>query len=246
MIKFKITYIFHNCFVLDIGALSIVFDIPAQRFRMRRTLSALEDAIRGRDVIVFFSHSHLDHFAPDYMDVCDCAKSVMAVLADDIGEMYQNICFDNTIVVEPDEKYFFESLKIETLMSNDLGVAFMIETVEGLKIYNGGDLACWDWESSSYAEQKFANTFFENAVDRISEFGSHIAFSNVERRLESLAGGPLLVKKVQPHIFVPTHSLGRTEWLDGLHERLGIESRRYFNYRRPGDYSMFEVMPSEF
>lgn len=245
MIKFKITYIFHNCFVLDVGNMSIVFDIPAERFRMRKALTALQEAICGRDVVVFFSHSHLDHFAVDYMAVCDCANSVKAVMADDIEDMYQDTFFESALVVEPDEKYVFADLKIETLLSNDLGVAFMIETAEGLKIYNGGDLACWDWESSSEAEQKYAKSFFENAADRISEFGSQIVFSNVERRLESLAGGPLLVKKVQPYIFVPTHALGRTEWLDGLHERLGIEPCRYFNYRRPGDFGEFEISPSK-
>ncbi|MBI9110387.1 MBL fold metallo-hydrolase [Maridesulfovibrio ferrireducens] len=242
--KIKITYIFHNCFVLDVGKLSIVFDIPAQRFRMSRARSILEEAVCGRDVVIFFSHSHLDHFAPDYMDVCGGANSVKAVLSDDIEEMYPDIFFENALVVEPDQKYVFENLKIETLMSNDLGVAFMIETVEGVKIYNGGDLACWDWESSSEADQKFTRDFFDKAADRIAGFGSHIVFSNVDRRLESLAGGPFLVEAVKPQVFIPTHALGRTAWLEGIHERLGIESRKCFSYRRAGDVASFDILLS--
>ena len=237
-----VTHIFHNCFVLDVGDISFVFDIPAKRFRVRRVLAAIEKAVAGRDVVAFFSHSHLDHFAPDYLDVCAGAKSLRAVISDDIEEMYPEMIFKDALIAQPDETYVFEGIKIETLMSNDLGVAFLIETAEGVRIYNGGDLACWDWDSSIEAQRKWTRNFFENGVDKVANFKPHIVFSNVERRLSDLAGAPFLIEKAKPQYFIPTHALGRTQWLEGIHERLGIADTKCFNYRWPGDLDHFELV----
>jgi L-ascorbate metabolism protein UlaG (beta-lactamase superfamily) len=236
-----ITHIFHNCFVLDVGDSSYVFDIPADRFRTSKTAKALRTAIKGKDVTALFTHSHLDHFAPDYAEICDVANSLKAVISDDIEEMYPDLSLEDTLVVEPDEKYSFNGLGIETMMSNDLGVAYIFSTPERLKVYNGGDLACWDWETSSLAERNFTRNFYDDALRKIVSSKVQVAFSNVDRRLHNLAGGPLLVETVKPQVFVPTHAFGRTEWLQGIHERLGLEESRCFEYRRPGDKECFQV-----
>ncbi|WP_432736577.1 MBL fold metallo-hydrolase [Maridesulfovibrio sp. FT414] len=239
--KICITHIFHNCFVLDAGASCYVFDIPSERFRTTKALEALQRAVAARDVIAFFTHSHTDHFAPDYHDVCSGATSLKAVISDDIEEMFPNMCFRDVLVVEPDAKYEFEGLGIETMMSNDLGVAYIIRTPERLKIYNGGDLACWDWDNASLAERNFVRNFFRDAVRKVASEKVHVTFSNVDRRLSNLAGGPQFVEVVQPQVFVPTHAFGRTEWLDGIHAKLGLDESKCFTYRRAGDSRYFDI-----
>ncbi len=237
----RLIHIFHNCFVLESGDVSFVFDIPAERFRSRKSFEALQEVLSGRKVIAFFSHSHLDHFAPDYREVCAGAKSLQAVLSDDIEEMYPDLDFRECLIVEPDETYEFSGISIETMMSNDLGVAFLFSTPEGLRVYNGGDLACWDWETASRNELDFTRSFFQEAVQRVKAYGVHVAFSNVDRRLESLAGGPQLVREVNPQVFVPTHALGRTQWLERVHKMLVMENRECFAYRRTGDAKTYEI-----
>ncbi|ACS79792.1 MBL fold metallo-hydrolase [Maridesulfovibrio salexigens] len=237
----RIVHIFHNCFVIDAGENCYVFDIPADRFRSKKVLSALQESLAGRKVTVFFSHSHLDHFAPDYREVCASAASLQAVISDDIEEMYPDLDFSDALIVEPDEKYDFHELEIETLMSNDLGVAFLFSDAGGLRVYNGGDLACWDWETASQNELDFTRSFFRSAVDRVVDYGVQIAFSNVDRRLESLAGGGELARAVKPQVFVPTHSFGRTQWLQGIHERMGIAEENCFIYRRIGDVQSYDI-----
>ncbi|TIH19963.1 hypothetical protein D0S45_01095 [Marinifilum sp. JC120] len=239
--EIRLVHIFHNCFVLEAGEDSYVFDIPAQRFRSNKVLSALQEVLAGRKVTAFFSHSHLDHFAPDYREVCAGAASLKAVISDDIEEMYPDLDFGDALIVEPDEKYEFHGLIIETLMSNDLGVAFLFSTPEGLKVYNGGDLACWDWETASQNELDFTRSFFRSAVERVADYGVHVVFSNVDRRLESLAGGPQLAQEIRPQVFVPTHAFGRTQWLAGIHERLGINENNCFSYRRTGDAQIYDI-----
>lgn len=237
----RLIHIFHNCFVLEAGENSYVFDVPAERFRTRKVVSVLQDVLAGRKVTAFFSHSHLDHFAPDYREVCASAESLQAIVSDDIEEMYPDLDFGDALIVEPDEKYELEGLSIETLMSNDLGVAFLFSTPDGLRVYNGGDLACWDWETSSQNELDFTRSFFRAAVKRVADYDVQIAFSNVDRRLDSLAGGGEFVQAVEPQVFVPTHALGRTQWLEGIHERLGIAENRCFIYRRTGDSRLYEI-----
>ena len=236
-----ITHIFHNCFVLDAGDICYVFDIPAERFRPAKSVAALQKTIAGRNVVAFFSHSHLDHFAPDYAELCSSAKSLNAIISDDIEEMYPDIKSSNSIIVEPDTVYEYAGLQIETLMSNDLGVAFLFTTEEGLRVYNGGDLANWDWNTASSAERHFTRNFFREAVSVVASKNVHITFSNVDRRLDNLAGAPEFVQVVDPQVFVPTHALGRTKWLEGIHEKLGIPEGKCFTYRRAGDSSYFEV-----
>ncbi|HAS89883.1 MAG TPA: hypothetical protein DCS48_11355, partial [Desulfovibrio sp.] len=186
-------------------------------------------------------HSHLDHFAPDYREVCAGAESLQAIISDDIEEMYPDLDFSDALIVEPDEKYEWKGLSIETLMSNDLGVAFLFSAPDGLRVYNGGDLACWDWETSSQAGLDFTRSFFRDAVKRVADYKPYIVFSNVDRRLESLAGGAQLAQAVTPQVFVPTHALGRTQWLAGIYERLGIAEDRCFTYRRTGDSRLYEI-----
>ncbi|NDV27323.1 MBL fold metallo-hydrolase [Desulfovibrio sp. JC010] len=238
----RLVHIFHNCFVLEAGDTSYVFDIPAERFRSKKVLAALQEAVAGRNVVVFFSHSHTDHFAPDYREVCSAANSLQAVISDDIEEMHPDLDFGNALIVEPDEKYELNGLSIETLMSNDLGVAFLFRTVEGLKVYNGGDLACWDWETASQPELDFTRSFFREAVARVKGYGPHVVFSNVDRRLESLAGGPQLAQAVNPQVFVPTHVFGRAQWLKVIHETLGIVEENCFTYRRTGDSENYDIL----
>ncbi|WP_415718121.1 MBL fold metallo-hydrolase [Maridesulfovibrio sp.] len=237
----RLTHIFHNCFVLEAGPFCYVFDIPAERFRGKKVQTALRETLAGRDVIAFFSHSHLDHFAPDFREVCCSASSLKAIISDDIEEMYPGLDFGDALVVEPDEIYQFAGMEIETLMSNDLGVAFLFRTPQGLKVYNGGDLACWDWETSSQNGLDFTRAFFNTAVDKVCAYSVHVAFSNVDRRLKSLAGGPQLAQTVQAQVFVPTHALGRTQWIGGIHERLGISRHNCFEYRHAGDAQVFEI-----
>ncbi len=239
MNEVEIIHIFHNCFVLKTPGCVLVFDVPAERFRMRSHLAALEKAVMGENIKAFISHSHTDHFDPDLRKTCTGAASLDIVASDDVVDMYPAFDGDDVLVVEPDEQYSLSGIKVETLMSNDLGVAFIISLPEGINIYFGGDLAKWDWEEAPDAQRAFAADFFNGALRRISQHRIHIAFSNLDKRLKSLAGGPELVSKVRPDIFVPTHAFGRTHWLQGINERLGIAEDRCFIYRKAGDSRVF-------
>lgn len=242
MIDVEIIHIFHNCFVLKTETTVFVFDVPAARFRRKSHFKSLKQAIKGEDITVFISHSHTDHFDPELRETCSAAKSLKIIVADDVIDMFPNFCGEDVKVVEPDSLYNFNGFKLKTLMSNDLGVAFIIGLEVGLNIYFGGDLALWDWDNSSEAEKKFVRNFFYESLAKISKQKIHIAFSNLDKRLESLAGGPDFIKYVEPDVFIPTHVFGRTGWLEGIESRLGISRKKCFIYRKTGESAVFKML----
>lgn len=239
----RVTYIFHNCFLLDIGGRTLLFDCPEGKYLKRRAAEALSRKLEGRRVTAFVSHSHDDHFRQDLAVACAGAASADFVVSDDVAEMYPAAVPTGARVVGPDEVYSFSGLVIETLMSNDLGVAYLVE-VSGARVYFGGDLAAWVWETAAEAEQAFTAEFFTRALERIARRPVDIAFTNVDRRLANLAGGPEFARTVRPRLLVPMHAFGRTAWLKEARPLLTAGGSDVFIYDKPGQTLELDLEPS--
>jgi hypothetical protein len=141
-------------------------------------------------------------------------------------------------MVEPDEAYGFGGMVIETLTSNDLGVAFLVE--DGcFRFYYGGDLAEWIWPGAAPAEADFTRKFFRAAMERARDFRPHVAFANADPRLDNLAGGETACRIIGAPVFVPMHTFGETAILDALARNVEGGSSRLFRYARMGDSEPF-------
>lgn len=228
-----VTYVHHNCFVLKTPRRAWLFDYPADDFLSPGASDAVRRAIAGTDLAVFASHGHEDHLNGNLSSVTGPAARVCHVFSDDIPELRPEAVprDGETLIVEPDERYEFRGMRVETLMSNDLGVAFLVEDGE-FRFYFGGDLACWIWEGASPREAEFTRRFFREAMERVRDFRPHVAFCNVDRRLANLAGGEEACRIIDAPLFVPMHSFGRTPWPESLFAGCG---RDLFLYRDCGD-----------
>lgn len=202
----------------------------------------VREAVAGTELAVFISHGHADHLHEDLASVTNTAASVRYVLSDDVEEMRPQAVPGNgeVLSVEPDETYELGGMTIETLMSNDLGVAFLVEDGD-FRFYFGGDLAKWIWGNASEAEASFTTRFFREALERVKAFGPQVAFCNVDKRLPNLAGGDEACRVVAPPIFVPMHTFGETELLQGLRDSLADVDSRLFIYSRPGESESFDI-----
>lgn len=236
----RITYIHHNCFVLAADTRTFLFDCPGDGHLPRGSRGYIRDAIAGTDLMVFVSHGHDDHLNRDLSGITASAASVSFVLSDDIEEMHPEVVPNNGPVrfVEPDETYAFAGLHIETLMSNDLGVAFLVSDGP-FRFYYGGDLAEWIWETASPKEAEFTASYYRESLNRVRQFGPHVAFSNVDGRLANLAGGVEACQIIKPKVFVPMHTFGNVEWLDDFAGRLGPTETELFLYREIGQTAEF-------
>ena len=234
--KIGITYIHHNCFILKTDKRTYLFDFPGEDHLPDGGERRVQEAVAGSDLVVFVSHSHDDHLNDDIASMAATANSVRYVLSDDVEDMRPDVIpqAGEVLIVEPDESYSYGGMSIDTLMSNDLGVAFLVEDGD-FRFYYGGDLAKWVWKSASDREQSATAAFFKEAMERVQAFKPQVAFSNVDKRLENLAGGAEAYRDTGAAVFVPMHTFGDTSYLPAFRELVGEEKTQLFIYGESGD-----------
>ena len=115
----KVTFIEHSGFMVEMEQNVLLFDyyqgeIPS--FDGSKTL------------YVFASHSHADHYDPAIWKLKEQYKDIHYILSDDIKDN------EGAVVMKAHEKKEVAGIEIETLRSNDMGVAFLVK-VEGKTIY---------------------------------------------------------------------------------------------------------------
>ena len=124
----KVIYLDHSGILVELKDYYCIFDY------YKGELPPLD---KEKDVIVFCSHSHNDHYNPLIFDLLD--KSGMcyqAVLANDISDENRLSKIKHSFV-KPDECYqFVGRIQVETLLSNDSGVAFIVKVNRKRKTEN--------------------------------------------------------------------------------------------------------------
>jgi len=235
----EIIYIHHNCFVLGLGRKTFLFDYPDPSHLSQTASQEVIRRIEGTDLTVFISHCHADHFDPDIMHVTSNAARCSYVVSDDVPDMFPGSVPDDALVVEPDQTYDFMGMRIETLESNDLGVAYLIDAQA--RIYHGGDLADWAWGNLPPESLAAGRAFFRDALARLKDRAIDVAFVNLDARLPNLGGGLEFALAVRPLFFVPMHAFGDIAYL-GDH-RAAIEAMHVtpFIYRHTGDVMAVEL-----
>jgi hypothetical protein len=241
-VRISITYIHHNCFVLDTPGRTYLFDYPGDAHLPDGAADLVRLAVAGRDLAVFISHGHDDHMNDHLDSVTATAACVCHVISDDVAELRPGAmpALGETLEVEPDARYSFGSMDVQTLMSNDLGVAYLVED-GGLRFYYGGDLAEWVWPATPLREAEFTRPFFRRAMERVRDFRPHVAFSNTDPRLANLAGGPTACRMAGAQVFVPMHTFGDTASLAGFEAVAREAGSRVFLYARCGDLETFTL-----
>ncbi|QJB56845.1 MBL fold metallo-hydrolase [Pseudodesulfovibrio sp. zrk46] len=242
----SITYIHHSCFVLKTPARAYLFDYPNVSHLPDGAEALVREQVRDTDLFVLISHSHDDHLNDDMVTMAATASSVHYIYPDDVPDMRPGVIPEDAdgIMVEPDETYEYNGLTVETLMSNDLGVAYLVDA-DGFRFYYGGDLAKWIWKTASAQEAAFTANFFKEAMDRVRDFKPHVVFSNVDKRLENLGGGVEAYRQTGAEVFVPMHTFGETDWLPDFRTMVGEETSQLFIYEGPGDGISLSVSVEE-
>ena len=137
----KITHIYHSAFLVTMEESVLLFDWYKR---------SLPEIPADKKLYVFCSHSHEDHYSPQIWDLQKRHTDVTYILDEGIADAAAHPEAD-IVLVRPRQTYRIPadgegtaSLKIITLESTDMGVAFYIET-EGKRLYHAGDLNVWFW-----------------------------------------------------------------------------------------------------
>ncbi len=237
----QIVYIYHSCFCLHIDDKTFLFDLPDNSLLTPELIDLVQAEINDSQLYVFCSHSHEDHYNREIWSLDHYARQTRYVLSEDIQDLFPDTVPDNSLIVEPEDSYSCDDLTIVTLPSNDLGVAYLI-SFQGKNVYYGGDLANWCWPSMPVRAQEITSQFFRECLESLAEYEINIAFSNVDKRLDNMAGGVQCVEILKPDLFVPMHTFGNTEWIEDFHKNIDGSDIEIFQYTSPGDTYNFELL----
>lgn len=197
----KVTYLNHSGILVELKDRYCIFDY------YRGELPLLD---RDKEVIVFCSHVHEDHYNPLIFKLLDERKMCyQAVLANDISDE-NKLSKIKRRFVEPDKCYQFDGgLQVETLLSNDSGVAFIVSSDEGT-IYHSGDLNDWYWEGEPEEDNLELRTIYHAEIGKIKSRHFDLAFVPLDPRLEMYYADGLLyfLENVDCDAIYPIHYWG--------------------------------------
>ncbi len=197
----RITYLNHSGVLVELKDYYCIFDY------YKGELPPLD---KEKDVIVFCSHSHNDHYNPLIFDLLNRrGMRYQAILANDISDENRLSKIKHSFV-KPDECYqFVGRIQVETLLSNDSGVAFIVSTDEGM-IYHGGDLNDWYWEGEPEEGNRELRTIYHTEIGKIKGRHFDVAFVPLDPRLEAHYADGLLyfLENVDCDAVFPIHYWG--------------------------------------
>ncbi len=201
MNELQVTYLYHSGFSVELDDILLVFDY-APGTAQPNTLGLLsrEALAKYRQVLVFVSHSHGDHFDPVIFDWADTGR-VYYVLSAEIPGRWPGQR------MQPGESIPVGEATVEAFDSTDLGVSFLV-TLGGYTIFHAGDLNLWHWrEVSTLREIEEAERDFHAAVKPLQGREIDLAFFPVDPRQGSLydAGANYFVMAVKPRVLIPMH-----------------------------------------
>lgn len=203
----RVTYLYHSGFTVELDRHLLVFDY------YRGELPTVPE---GKQLIIFASHKHQDHFQLSILKWGEkYAPNSCYFLGNDIklNEAYlakkglNPALLERTKRMQPGECLnLSEKLRVETLRSTDVGVAFLVQ-VEGIAIYHAGDLNHWYWKEEAKSWNDRMEQDYHAEIDKIAGRHFQLAFVPLDPRLADgyhLGLDYFLEKTEADHIF-PMH-----------------------------------------
>ena len=196
-----IDYLGHSGFLVETDSALLLFDC------CRRDLSTVRERSPGKPLFVFVSHVHGDHFKPRIFTLADGSHPVHYLLSFDIRGNRAVPKNGDVRYLDADRTYEIEGLgTVETLLSTDEGVAFLVKTPEAT-VFHAGDLHWWDWPGEDpdwLAEQE---TVFKREIRKLAGTPIDAAFAVLDDRLEEnyAKGLEFLLTVCRPRCVLPMH-----------------------------------------
>lgn len=229
-----VTYLYHSSFAVETSEHFLVFDYYKDTPHGAGLSAGVIDPaeLAGKDVAVFASHRHPDHYDGVIFSWRREIPGIRYVLSDDIrtDEPCERMA--------PGETRSFGGMTVRTLRSTDEGVAFLVKT-DGLCIYHAGDLNWWRWDENSAGENRAMECGYKREIDRLRGERIDLAFIPVDPRQggDALLGIGYFMETVGAKRVVPMHSFGATEFFDILKtdERAAPYRGKVLFYRERGE-----------
>lgn len=170
----NIKYIYHSGFLVELAGCVLIFDYYKGK---------LPEFDHQKPVFVFASHKHHDHYDPVIFTLRQMELDVTYILSDDIRVSRHEEKQPDVVFIGPHEKRNIRMIQVETLLSTDEGVAFIVQA-EGKSIYHAGDLNWWHWNGESEEDNAAMGESYRREIDCLKGRRFDAAFVPVDPRLE--------------------------------------------------------------
>lgn len=157
----RITYIWHDCFVVETESAAFVFDYwldsGGRRAVMPGEIAALDP---DKPLFVLVSHGHKDHFNPSVFSWAARFSDIRYVVSNDVMKRIRHVVSSSSVYsgpkvspdsvscLRPGESLTCGDVVIAAFPSTDIGNSYMVET-DGRRLFHAGDLNAWIWKDES-------------------------------------------------------------------------------------------------
>lgn len=193
----KITHIYHSGFSVELEHSVLLFDWYQ---------GALPAFAPDKTLYVFVSHRHPDHYSKEIWELRHTYPNIHYVL-------YRGICKlppCEVTAVKANESHTVGDASIQTLLSTDEGVAYLV-TTEGYNIYHAGDLNLWYWNGEPKQDNKWQIGTYRAAINQLKTLlnGTSLdaAFLTLDPRQEENAvlGMEYFLSQINVKCVLPMH-----------------------------------------
>lgn len=211
----KVTYIAHSGFSVELEEHVLLFDYFTGR---------LPEWAPDKEVTVFASHKHRDHFNVHIFDLAERYEKIHYIFGSDIRLkeewMHKNgldpAILGRSLRMRAGENVCVAGVSVRALRSTDAGAAFIAET-EGKRFYHAGDLNWWYWEEEDKARNRNMETDYKRQIDGIAGMHFDAAFVPLDPRLGETAYGlgmDYFLEKTDAARVFPMHMWEEYGWID--------------------------------
>ncbi len=170
----KVTFIEHSCYFVELEEHCLLFDYFQG-----------DAPETDKPLYIFASHSHSDHFSPQVFSLGKNSPKRAFILSDDISpETVPEDVRDLTLFVSPHQTYETGGMRLATLESTDMGVAFLVQC-EGKLLYHAGDLNCWVWDGAPRFQNDLMKDQYRRELALLSGKDIDAAFVPLDPRQEA-------------------------------------------------------------
>ena len=227
----KLTYIYNSCFALVDGDTAFVFD-----FFHDQTGVVKKIVSEAKNLYVFVSHAHGDHFSPKIYDWKAAAYIISNEVSSRPGADITKLAKGETF---KDGRIF-----VKAYGSTDTGISFYIE-YKNKKIFHAGDLNNWHWnEEAPPDEVKTYEDFYRAELrDLAGEVKSlDLAFFPIDPRLgaDYEKGASEFIETIKVAAFVPMHFGGNFNKLASFNAQAKKNGAVYLELKKYGE--TFDVL----
>lgn len=204
----KINYLYNSSFKIETKNYVLIFDyyFDSVESGIKSSVNGaigIEDLKTEKDVLIFCTHSHGDHFSKIIFDWKEINPRIKYILS---GDIKVNNNSEDISKISCYESLQVKDINIKAYGSTDIGISFLVK-VDGISIFHAGDLNWWHWYDESNEDNIKMEKHFKKEIENLKGETIDLALFPVDSRLkDSYTLGPdYFIHEIAPKIFVPMH-----------------------------------------